>query len=78
METLVPLLPYIQIILAVLMTAAILVQKSESGMDGTFGGSDNWNSAYHTRRGFEKVIFNITIILGILFVVTSLLALLLK
>jgi len=60
------------------MTAAILVQKSESGMDGTFGGNDNWNAAYHTRRGFEKVIFNTTIILGILFVITSLAALLLK
>lgn len=78
METFISLLPYIQIVLAVLMTAAILVQKSESGMDGAFGGNDNWNAAYHTRRGFEKVIFNITIVLGILFIITSLLALLLK
>lgn len=78
MKTLISLLPYIQIVLAVLMTAAILVQKSESGVDGAFGGSDNWNSAYHTRRGFEKVIFNITVIAGVLFVITSLLALLLK
>lgn len=71
-------LPYIQIILAVLIVAFILMQKSEASTGGIFGGTDNWNAGYHTRRGFEKVLFNGTIILGIFFSLASLLALLLK
>lgn len=71
-------LPYIQIILAVLLVAAILMQRSEASTGGIFGGNDNWNAAYHTRRGFEKTLFNITIILGVLFTVASVLALILR
>jgi len=71
-------LPYIQIILAILIIALVLMQKSESGVGGSFGGADNWNSAYHTRRGFEKFLFNATIVLGVLFAVSSLAALFLK
>jgi protein translocase SecG subunit len=69
------ILPYIQIILAVFIIASILMQRSESNVGGAFGGGDNWNAAYHTRRGFEKILFNSTIIFAILFVITSLLAL---
>jgi protein translocase SecG subunit len=72
------LLPYLQIILAVLLVAAILIQRSEASTGGIFGGTDNWNAAYHTRRGFEKVLFNATIIMGVLFAVISFLALILK
>jgi protein translocase SecG subunit len=78
METFITSLPYIQVVLAILMTASILVQKSESSIDGTFGGNDNWSAAYHSRRGFEKIIFNTTIILGILFIIASITNLFLK
>ncbi len=54
------------------------MQKSEAGAGGVFGGGDNWNAGYHTRRGFEKTIFDTTIVLGILFVIASLAALLIK
>lgn len=73
MTSLITYLPYIQIVLAILLVAAILVQQSDASAGGTFGGADNWNAGYHTRRGFEKYIFNIAIILGILFALTSLL-----
>ena len=78
MTTLIGALPYIQIILAILIIACILMQRSENSAGGAFGGGDNWNAAYHTRRGFEKVLFNSTIIFSILFVVSAILALLLK
>lgn len=78
METLIAFLPYIQIILAILLVAAILMQKSENNAGGVFGGSDNWNAAYHSRRGFEKIIFNATIVIAVLFAIASLAALLLK
>ena len=67
-------LPYIILIIAVLIIVAILLQQSEASAGGAFGGADNWNAGYHTRRGFEKFTFNATIILGILFTVLSLVA----
>jgi preprotein translocase subunit SecG len=77
MTSLISALPYIQIVLAVLIIASVLMQKSESGVGGAFGGGDNM-SAYHTRRGFEKVLFNGTIILIVLFAVACLASLFLK
>src|ERR1035437_1400242 len=72
MTTLATYLPYIQMVLAILIIASVLIQQSEASSGGAFGGADNWNAGYHTRRGFEKVIFNTTIILGILFALLSL------
>ena len=78
MGTLIKYLPYIQIVLSVLIIAVVLLQRSDASAGGVFGGADNWNAGYHTRRGFEKVVFNTTIILAVLFAVTSLLVLLYK
>ncbi|MEK7646670.1 MAG: preprotein translocase subunit SecG [Patescibacteria group bacterium] len=66
------LLPYIQIILSVLLVAAILLQRTGAQVGGAFGGSDNFSSAFHTRRGFEKVLFIVTIIIAILFALSAL------
>lgn len=71
-------LPYIQIILAIVLVALVLMQQSESGSGGAFGGNDNWNAAYHTRRGFEKTLFNLTIIISIFFALSSFLAIIIK
>lgn len=68
-------LPYIQIVLAVLLTASILLQRTGAQMGGAFGGSDNFSSAFHTRRGFERTLFIASIIIALLFVVTALLSL---
>jgi protein translocase SecG subunit len=78
MTTLAIYLPYIQIILAILLIATILMQQSEASSGGAFGGADNWNAGYHTRRGSEKVIFNMTIILGVLFSLLSLITVIIK
>lgn len=67
------LLPYVQIILSVILVASILVQKTGAQVGGAFGGSDNFSSAFHTRRGLEKGLFNITIVIAILFAVSALL-----
>ncbi len=66
------LLPYIQIILSVILVILILVQKTGAQVGGAFGGSDNFSSAFHTRRGLEKGLFNITIVIAILFAVSAL------
>ena len=78
MTTLTTYLPYIQIILAILLVAFVLIQQSDASSGGAFGGNDNWNAGYHTRRGAEKVIFNTTLILGVLFALVSLLAVIVK
>lgn len=65
------LLSYIQIGLSVVLIGLVLLQYSDAGAGSAFGGGDNWNSAFKTRRGVEKVIFTITIIVGILFAVSA-------
>ena len=69
-------LPYIQLALSVLLVAAILLQQTGSGLGGAFGG-DNFSSGFHTRRGSEKILFNATITLAVLFGLTSFIALIL-
>lgn len=66
------ILPVLQIIISVILIAGILLQNSSAGMGGALGGSDNIDAGYHTRRGFEKTLFNGTILFGILFVAVSL------
>ncbi len=72
MKILTSILPYIQIVLAVILITAILLQKTGSQIGGAFGGGDNFSSAFHTRRGFEKILFTITIAIAIFFVVSAL------
>lgn len=69
-------LPLAQIAVAAVLVAFILLQKTGAQMGGAFGGSDNWSTAYHTRRGLEKGLFVGTIICGILFAALSLISLL--
>jgi protein translocase SecG subunit len=75
MKTIASILPYIQIVLAVVLITAILIQRTGAQIGGAFGGSDNFSSAFHTRRGFEKTLFIITIVVAILFAVSALLSL---
>ncbi|MEX0931797.1 MAG: preprotein translocase subunit SecG [Candidatus Paceibacterota bacterium] len=74
METLAGILPYAQIVLSILMVCTILLQNTGSGLGGAFGGGDG--GGYHnTRRGFEKFLFNVTIVLAVLFALSSFAAL---
>lgn len=75
MKTISSLLPYIQIALAIVLIVAILLQKTGAQVGGAFGGSDNFSSAFHTRRGFEKTLFIATIVIAILFAISALLSL---
>ena len=70
-------LPYIQIVLAVLLMVCVLLQQTGAFLGGAFGG-DNFTAGYHTRRGSEKYLFWASIIIGILFAAIALLALFVK
>ncbi len=69
-EAVLPALPYVQIVLAVLLTASILLQQRGSSLGGAFGG-DNFSSAFHKRRGDELFLFKFSIGIGILFVLAT-------
>ncbi len=69
-ESVLPALPYIQIILSILLVAAILLQQRGSSLGGAFGG-DNFSSAFHKRRGAEQFLFQFSIGIAILFVIAT-------
>lgn len=58
-----------QIVLAVLLIAAILLQARGTGLGAAFGGGGN---VYRTKRGAEKKLFQLTIVIAILFFGVSL------
>jgi preprotein translocase subunit SecG len=53
-----------QMILAVLLVAAVMLQASGTGLGAAFGGGGN---VYRTKRGAEKKLFQLTILFSILF-----------
>ncbi len=60
----------VQIILAVVLVAIILLQTKGAGLSGFFGGDSS--SVYRTRRGLELRMFQFTIGLAVLFFVVAL------
>lgn len=67
------ILPYIQVGLSILLGAAILLQRSDASLSEAFGGSGG-GVGHHTRRGLERVLFRVTVLLSILFVATAIIA----
>lgn len=59
----------LQALIAILLTACVLVQNKGQGFSMSMGAV---SSAYRSRRGAEKLVFNATIVLGILFGLNSL------
>lgn len=68
------LLPYITIGSAALMIITILLQQRGASLGAGFGSS---GELFTTRRGFDKNLFDATIILAVIFVLSILAALLL-
>ena len=61
-----------QIILSVALILAVLLQVRGGGLGGIFGQPD---TVYRTKRGVEKSLFQMTIVLIILFIIVSIVAL---
>lgn len=61
-------LEIVQILVALLLTGVVLLQARGSGF-GSFGSSDS--SIYRTRRGFERTLFQFTIVLAVLWALVS-------
>ena len=61
----------IQIILSVALIALVVLQSKGGSLNRMFGGE---GSVYSTRRGFEKTLFNFTVVLIVAFLLFSLLS----
>jgi len=60
----------VQILISVVLTLLILLQVREQSV-GLMGGGQ---STFRTRRGVEKLMFQFTIVLAVLFILISLLS----
>jgi preprotein translocase subunit SecG len=56
---------FVQIVLAIVVIALVLLQAKGSGFTSMFGGDST--SVYRTRRGLEKRLFQVTIGISIAF-----------
>ena len=60
----------VQMILAIVLSAIILLQTKGSGFTGMFGGDSS--SVYRTKRGLELRLFQFTIVLSVVFFLIAL------
>jgi preprotein translocase subunit SecG len=64
----------VQIVLAITLIVVILLQVKSASLGSAFGGTDA--SIYTSRRGIDRILFQFTIALSILFLITSIIVLL--
>jgi preprotein translocase subunit SecG len=60
------------IIISVGLVLSILFQVKGGGLGGIFGQAD---TVYRTKRGVEKTLFQLTIVLAVLFIIVSIVSL---
>ncbi len=72
-----PALRVVQIILSITVVIFILLQARGAGLGSAFGGSSA-GSVFKTRRGVERLIFNLTVGFVILFALVSLISALVR
>ena len=63
-----------QILVALALIAAVLMQAKGAGLGNIFGGSSGGGDSFRTRRGVERVLFRGTIGLIVVFVALSIAA----
>lgn len=61
-----------QVVVAVLLIAAVLLQDRSSSGSGLWGGMAGGSGFYQVRRGLERAVFGATIILTVAFIGLSL------
>lgn len=65
----------LEIVLGLLLVVLIVLQSKGTGLGSTFGGDMGF---YGTKRGAEKMLFMLTIIVATLFLVSSLVGVILQ
>ena len=59
------------ILIAIALIVVVLLQSRGGGIGDMFGGGGGGGSSYRTRRGVERALFQLTILLIAVFVVLS-------
>jgi preprotein translocase subunit SecG len=59
------------IVLSITLIVIIVLQSRGAGLGG-LGGGDYGGYGYHARRGVERMLFNLTIVLSVVFFVITL------
>lgn len=62
-------LKIIQIVISIFLIVVILLQNRGAALGGVFGGN---SAVFLTKRGIEKKLFILTIVLAVLFFIISL------
>jgi preprotein translocase subunit SecG len=57
-----------QLLISIILVVVVLLQVRGTDVGAAFGGGGGGGSSYRTRRGLEKTLFQLTIILAIIFV----------
>ena len=65
------ILSIIQSIVAILLIITIMLQQRGTAIGSAIGGGGDGGGFHSTRRGIEKKLLWITIVLGVLFVVLA-------
>lgn len=73
----VQILSYVQIVLSLLLIAGVLLQRSEASLGSAFGGDSAMGGRF-MRRGLEKILFNATLVVAVLFALSAFASLLLS
>jgi preprotein translocase subunit SecG len=71
MTTLQSALQIIQVIISIGLIVVIILQARGQGLGSLFGGGDTGMGITKTRRGLERTLFQITIILSALFLINA-------
>ncbi len=58
-----------QILVAILLSVVLLLQAKGSGIGSALGGGTS--GSFRTRRGVEKTLFQLTIIIAIIFLIVA-------
>jgi preprotein translocase subunit SecG len=61
-----------QILLSTILVLVLLLQAKGAGISQTLGGGSG--SSFRTRRGIERSLFNLTIVIAVVFLVVSIIS----
>ncbi len=60
------------VIVSIALIAVILLQSRQAGLGGLGGGADMGGAGFHVRRGIERLLYNVTIVLSAIFFILAL------
>ena len=60
-----------QMLISIVLIVVVLLQTRGADIGSAFGGGGGGGSSFRTRRGLEKTLFQLTIVLAIMFLLIS-------